>query len=70
MSKQSLLLQSIRIIGWHGHAGSAAIKSQAKNIVFGPHIGSYIEEIAKNCTECFTSHIPKRIFVSKWPETN
>ena len=48
-----------------GHAGSVAMKSQTRNIVFCPHINSDIEQITKNCTECFTNHIPKEIFVSK-----
>ena len=53
-----------------GHAGSAAMKSQARDIVFWPHIDNDIDKITKNCTECFTNHIPKGTFVSKWPETN
>ena len=53
-----------------GHAGSAAIKSQARDIYFYPHIDSDIEQITKNCTYCFTNHVPKGIFVSKWSETN
>ena len=51
------------------HAGSAAIKSQSLFLGL-PHIDNDIEKITKNCTECFTNHIPKEIFVSKWPETN
>ena len=53
-----------------GHAGSAAMKSQARNVVFCPHIDSDFEQITKNCTKCFTNHIPKETFLSKWPEIN
>ena len=31
---------------------------------------SDIDQITKNCTDCFTNHVPKGTFVSKWPETN
>ena len=53
-----------------GHAGSAAMKSQARDIVFWPHMDSDIDQITKNCTDCFANHAPKGTFVSKWPETN
>ena len=52
-----------------GHAGTVAMKCQARSIVYWPGIDSDIEEITKNCTECFLNFKPKGIPVSKWPET-
>ena len=48
-----------------GHAGFAAMKSQARNIVFWPHIDSDIEQITKNCTECLQIIFQWEIFISK-----
>ena len=57
-----------------GHAGSAAMKSQARNIVFWLHIDSDIEQIIKialNVSQTFPLiHKSKEMFISKWPETN
>ena len=46
-----MLLGSVMNMLHCGHAGSAAMKSQATNTVFWPHIHLDIEQITKlNCT--------------------
>ena len=52
-----------------GHAGSAAMKSHARSIIFWPNIDCDLDKITKNCSDCFQNHAPKGTVISRWPET-